>query len=90
MKNFAYYKKRTGVIENVIFLDPQTVEKGTPVVSVDAEGNQTTEFVKLEWPAGYAVVRLPDEGINGERSMCGVGWKYQKGQFIEPPNPSAD
>lgn len=38
-------------------------------------------------PEGYALVDLPTEGIAGEYSMCGIGWSYIGGQFIEPPAP---
>ncbi len=41
----------------------------------------------LSWPAGYAVVDIPTGGIAGEWSMCGIGWSYVNGQFIEPPPP---
>lgn len=38
-------------------------------------------------PPGYAIVDLPTGGISGEWSMCGIGWSYINGQFIEPPKP---
>lgn len=38
----------------------------------------------LEFPEGYAVVDLPTGGIAGEWSMCGAGWYYLDGQFVEP------
>lgn len=41
----------------------------------------------LEWPEGYAIVDLPDGGIAGTWSMCGIGWSYIDGQFVEPPEP---
>lgn len=42
----------------------------------------------LVWPDGYAIVQIPGEdGLAGEWSMCGPGWSYINGQFIEPPPP---
>jgi hypothetical protein len=41
----------------------------------------------LVWPDGYAIVDIPDGGIAGEWSMCGIGWSYIDGQFVEPPPP---
>ena len=41
----------------------------------------------LTWPEGYAIVDIPD-GLGGAWSMCGIGWSYVDGQFIEPPNPT--
>lgn len=38
-------------------------------------------------PAGYAIVSIPD-GLAGTWSMCGIGWSYINGQFIEPPQPT--
>jgi hypothetical protein len=43
----------------------------------------------LVWPTGYAIVDIPDGGIAGKWSMCGIGWSYINGQFVEPPNPTA-
>lgn len=40
----------------------------------------------LTWPTGYAIVDIPD-GLAGEWSMCGIGWSYINGQFVEPLNP---
>lgn len=40
----------------------------------------------LVWPEGYAIVDIPD-GLAGEWSMCGIGWSYINGQFVEPPKP---
>jgi hypothetical protein len=40
----------------------------------------------LEWPAGYAIVDIPD-GLAGTWSMCGIGWSYINGQFVEPSQP---
>lgn len=34
-------------------------------------------------PAGYAIVDIPTGGIAGEWSMCGIGWSYINGQFVE-------
>lgn len=42
----------------------------------------------LQWPAGYAIVDIPD-GLAGTWSMCGIGWRYINGQFVEPPEPPA-
>ena len=42
----------------------------------------------LVWPEGYAVVDIPSEGVAGEWSMCGIGWSYIGGQFVEPPAPT--
>ena len=41
----------------------------------------------LVWPDGYAIVDIPTGGIAGTWSMCGIGWSYIDGQFIEPPEP---
>lgn len=42
----------------------------------------------LVWPEGYAIVEIPGEdGLAGEWSMCGIGWFYIDGQFVEPPPP---
>lgn len=42
----------------------------------------------LVWPDGYAIVEIPgEEGLAGEWSMCGIGWSYINGQFVEPPMP---
>lgn len=40
----------------------------------------------LEWPEGYAIVDIPND-LSGEYSMCGIGWTYIGGEFIEPPMP---
>ena len=40
----------------------------------------------LTWPEGYAIVDIPD-GLAGTWSMCGIGWSYIDGQFVEPPEP---
>lgn len=42
----------------------------------------------LTWPDGYAIVDIPDGGVAGQWSMCGIGWSYINGQFVEPPNPN--
>jgi len=42
----------------------------------------------LVWPEGYAIVDIPTGGISGEWSMCGIGWSYINGQFVEPPKPA--
>jgi len=41
----------------------------------------------LVWPEGYAIVDIPQNGIAGEWSMCGIGWSYINDQFIEPLAP---
>lgn len=38
-------------------------------------------------PQGYAIVDIPTGGIEGKWSMCGIGWSYIDGQFVEPPQP---
>ena len=44
----------------------------------------------LTWPEGYAIADIPTGGIAGAWSMCGIGWSYINGQFVEPPyNPNA-
>ena len=43
----------------------------------------------LTWPEGYAIVDLPSGGISGKWSMCGAGWSYLNGQFVEPPCSTA-
>lgn len=43
----------------------------------------------LTWPEGYAIVDIPD-GLHGDWSMCGMGWSYIDGQFVEPPNPNPE
>jgi len=40
-------------------------------------------------PQGYAIVDIPTGGIIGTWSMCGIGWSYIDGQFVEPPEPPA-
>ena len=52
------------------------------VILVDDEVAPT-----LTWPEGYAIVVTPTGGIAGTWSMCGIGWSYIDGQFIEPPAP---
>ena len=52
------------------------------VVYIDSEIADT-----LTWPDGYAIVDIPNSGIAGEWSMCGIGWGYINGQFVEPPKP---
>lgn len=41
----------------------------------------------LKWPNGYAIVDIPTSGVAGQWSMCGIGWSYIDGQFVEPPKP---
>jgi hypothetical protein len=41
-----------------------------------------------DFPAqGFAIIEIPEEGISGEWNMCGIGWSYVDGQFVEPPKP---
>jgi hypothetical protein len=40
-------------------------------------------------PEGYAIVDIPNGGINGKWSMCGAGWSYIKEKFVEPLCPTA-
>lgn len=42
----------------------------------------------LEWADGFAVAAIP-EGLSGKWSMCGIGWTYTDGQFVEPPQPAS-
>ena len=41
-------------------------------------------------PEGFAIAGIPDGGLAGTWSMCGIGWSYVAGQFVEPPNPEPD
>ena len=41
-------------------------------------------------PTGYAIVDIPQGGLAGEWSMCGIGWSYINGQFVEPPQPTVE
>ena len=36
-------------------------------------------------PENYGIVDIPTGGIAGTYSMCGIGWSYINGQFVEPP-----
>lgn len=38
-------------------------------------------------PDNYDIVDIPTGGIAGAWSMCGIGWSYINGQFVEPPEP---
>lgn len=40
----------------------------------------------LLWPEGYKIEVIPN-GLHGEWSMCGIGWSYINGSFVEPPQP---
>jgi hypothetical protein len=40
----------------------------------------------LQWPEGYAIADIPN-GLSGEWSMCGIGWRYINDQFVEPTKP---
>jgi hypothetical protein len=48
------------------------------------------ETAKWTPPEGHGMVDIPGDGsLAGEWSMCGIGWSYINGQFIEPKNPNA-
>jgi len=48
------------------------------------------DTVQIEPPEGHGMVEIPgDQGYPGKWSMCGIGWSYINGQFVEPPNPNA-
>jgi hypothetical protein len=59
--------------------------------------NTETEYVEniiyydgvtpIEIPSNVLLVEMPEKGIAGAWSMAGIGWKYVRGQFIEPPEP---
>lgn len=52
------------------------------VIWFDADTAQYTP------PEGYGMVDIPGNGsLAGEWSMCGIGWSYIDGQFVEPPKP---
>ena len=70
LNDYAYYNKTTGLIENVIWLDTDTIDT----------------LVNFP-PEGFAIVDIPTGGIAGAWSMCGIGWSYINGQFVEPPEP---
>lgn len=55
------------------------------VIWFDAD---TAEYTPLE---GCGMVEIPGDGAySGQWSMCGIGWSYINGQFVEPPyNPGA-
>jgi hypothetical protein len=42
-------------------------------------------------PEGCGMVDIPGDGVlSGQWSMCGIGWSYIDGQFVEPQyNPNA-
>ena len=41
-------------------------------------------------PEDHGIVDIPGNGAYaGAWSMCGIGWSYINGQFVEPPNPNA-
>lgn len=40
----------------------------------------------FEPPSNILLVEIP-EGLVGEWSAAGIGWKYIDGQFVEPPQP---
>jgi hypothetical protein len=53
------------------------------VIWFDADTAQYTP------PADHGMVDIPGDGsYAGQWSMCGIGWSYINGQFIEPPNPN--
>jgi hypothetical protein len=70
LNDYAYYNKTTGLIENVIWLDTDTIDT-------------LVDFP----PEGFAIVDIPTGGVAGAWSMCGIGWSYINGQFVEPPEP---
>ena len=37
-------------------------------------------------PEGFGMIDIPDNTA-GIYSMCGIGWSYINGQFVEPPQP---
>jgi len=41
----------------------------------------------IELPPNIKLVEIPDGGITGTWSMCGIDWSYIDGQFVEPPEP---
>lgn len=52
------------------------------VILLDAE---TSKYTPNE---GYGLVSIPNDGsLNGEWSMCGIGWSYINGVFVEPQKP---
>ena len=54
------------------------------VIWLDADTSEYTPDV------GYGMVDIPGDGsYAGEWSMCGIGWSYINGEFIEPKNPNA-
>ena len=40
----------------------------------------------LVWPDGYSIVEIP-KGTSGAWSVCGVGWSFINGNFVEPDEP---
>ena len=70
LNGYAYYNKTTGLIENTILLDTDTIDT----------------LVNFP-PENYDIVVIPTGGIAGAWSMCGIGWSYINGQFVEPPEP---
>ena len=52
------------------------------VIWFDAE---TSKYTPQE---GYGMVDIPGDGVlAGEWSMCGIGWSYINGRFVEPSGP---
>lgn len=52
------------------------------VIWFDADTAQYTP------PEDHGMVEIPgDNGLAGQWSMCGIGWSYINGQFVEPPKP---
>lgn len=41
---------------------------------------------EITLPSNVLLVEIPD-GLMGEWSPAGIGWKYTDGQFVEPPEP---
>ncbi len=42
----------------------------------------------LSWPNGYAIVDMPND-LQGLWSICGIGWSYVNGEFLEPSRPES-
>lgn len=55
------------------------------VIWFDADTAQYTP------PEGHGMIDIPGDGtLAGQWSMCGIGWSYINGQFVEPQyNPNA-
>jgi len=66
-------------VNNYAYYNTSTglIENVTPI--------EDSEAATIVWPEGYAIALIPAEGVAGEHSMCGIGWSYIGGQFVEPP-----